>query len=72
MRVMPPINKTPFDPTDHLLPPGHKSSSGPVVGAVIIIALLVFGGWYFWSTRPDQNTDDTLPLIPADDSAPQQ
>lgn len=81
--IMPPENKTSADPKDHLLPrpseafgvggpPVNKSSSGPVVGIIIILALLLLGGWYFWNESLKNPPADPLPLIPADDSVPQQ
>ena len=76
---MPPSNPPPFDPTDlpaqagHLLPPAQKSSVGPIVGIVIIVALLIVGAFYFWGAFLNaQNPEDVLPLIPGDDSAPVQ
>ena len=70
---MPPSNPPPFDPTDHLLPPAQKSSVGPVVGIIIIVALLIIGAFYFWGAFLNaQNPEDVLPLIPGDDSAPVQ
>ncbi len=44
-----------------------KSSSGPIIGAVIIIVLLVFGGLYVWMQGPTDKMSD-LPLIPGDPS----
>ena len=79
---MPPSNPPPFNPTDHLLPrpseasreggpPAQKSSVGPVVGIIIIVALLIIGAFYFWGAFLNaQNPEDVLPLIPGDDSAP--
>ena len=59
----------PFDPTDHLLPPGKKSSVGPVVGIIIIIVLLIIGAFYFWGAHLNaQNSGNTPPLILGDPS----
>ena len=71
--AMPPENKVPtVDPKDHLLPPGHNppagGSSGPVVGIIIILALFLLGGWYFWNESLKNPPENPLPLIPADDS----
>ncbi|PIR84219.1 hypothetical protein COU18_00510 [Candidatus Kaiserbacteria bacterium CG10_big_fil_rev_8_21_14_0_10_51_14] len=68
---MPPENPTPIDPKDHLLPPAHKSSSGPIVGIIIILALLLLGGWYFWNESQRNVPEAPLPLIPADESVSQ-
>ena len=42
---------------------------GPVMGIVIIIIILVFGGLYFWGARINnlQNEDEEIPLILGDD-----
>ena len=52
---------------DHMLPPAHKQSSvGPIVGAIIIIVLLVFGGLYFWGAHLNKernNTENQVPFI---------
>ncbi len=62
---MPPSNQPPFDPTDHLLPPGRKSSVGSIVGIIIIVALLLIGAFYFWGAHLNsQNSKGMLPLIP--------
>ncbi len=44
----------------------ERSSIGPMVGALIIITLLIFGGLYFWGARLDQEAaQKALPFIPA-------
>lgn len=66
---MPPSGNTPFDPTDHLLPPARKPSAGPIVGIVIIVVLLIIGAFYFWGAHLNaQNPQDTVPLILGDSS----
>lgn len=71
---MPPSNPPPFDPVDHLLPPGHAErktpSIGPVVGVIIIVLLLIIGALYFWGAHlnAQKNANDTLPLIQGDAS----
>lgn len=40
----------------------RKSSVGPVVGTIIIIALLAFGALYFWGERLNRGTD-SVPYI---------
>ncbi len=67
---MPSSNQTPFDLTDHLLPPAPKPSAGPIVGIVIIITFLIIGALYFWGAHLNaQSPEDTLPLILDDDSS---
>ncbi len=41
------------------------SGIGPVVGIVIILLLLVFGGLYFWGASMNRKTEP-LPFIPGD------
>ncbi|MBP9668743.1 MAG: hypothetical protein KBE09_00430 [Candidatus Pacebacteria bacterium] len=55
---------TPATPT---IAPESKGGIGPIVGAVIIIALLIFGGLYFWGTQIEkEQTPETLPMILGD------
>ncbi len=52
---------------DHLLPPARKPSSGPTVGIIIILLIMIAGAFYVWSAsqnRPDPTRN--LPLIPGD------
>lgn len=46
-------------------------SSGPIIGAIVIIAAVVLGGLYFWGQRAGNEviTDDTNVQTGADDSA---
>ena len=46
----------------------HKSSIGPVTGAVIVILLLIAGGLYFWGAQLNRG-QDTPPYIPSDDTS---
>jgi uncharacterized protein HemX len=44
-----------------------NGSGGPVVAIIIIIALLILGGLYFWGAQLNQMTsEESLPLIPGD------
>jgi hypothetical protein len=52
-------------------PEPHKSSIGPMAGAVIVILLLIAGGLYFWGAQLNKQ-DDALPFIPSDDTLPQE
>jgi len=46
-----------------------SGSSGPIVGVIIIVILMIVGGLYFWGQRLNQqDSEDQLPLIPADSS----
>ena len=45
-----------------------KSSSGPIIGTIVIITLIVIGGLYFWMQEP-KDTMANLPLIPGDSTA---
>lgn len=53
---------------DHLLPEHTKKSggNGPVVGIVIVVLLLIFGGLYFWGAVLNDRQSPPLPLIPGD------
>lgn len=63
MRMPPSHQPPPFDPTDHLLTQGRRSSVGPVVGIIIIIVLMVVGGLYFWGAYLNQEPHDPPPSI---------
>ena len=53
-----------------MLPEGHRSSIGPLVGAVIVIVLLAFGALYFYGEYLNsQNNPQEVPLIQGDVSA---
>lgn len=66
---MPPAPNTPTPDVSHMLPEHttthSKSGAGPIVGVVIVVILLVFGGLYFWGAQLNQE-EETLPLIPGD------
>lgn len=46
--------------------PSSGSSAGPIVGIIIVIAVLALGAWYFWGSL-EQRPSDELPLIPGDE-----
>ncbi|MBX4198861.1 hypothetical protein KW800_01105 [Candidatus Parcubacteria bacterium] len=50
--------------------PSNENSVGPVVGVIIILAVIVLGGLYFWGTR-DNATDGVNQNVatPSGDSA---
>lgn len=45
----------------------HKSSIGPLAGAIIVILLLVGGGLYFWGAQLNKQ-EDAMPFIPSNDT----
>ncbi|MDO8576117.1 MAG: hypothetical protein Q7R90_02275 [bacterium] len=55
-------------------PPAQKTPIGPIVGIVIIVALLILGALYFWGAHLNarDNPENNLPLILGNDSAPVQ
>ncbi|MBI4087807.1 hypothetical protein HY418_00265 [Candidatus Kaiserbacteria bacterium] len=60
----------PQSPIQQNVQSGKKPSSGPMVGIVIIVLLMIVGALYFWGARLNQqNAEDQLPLIPADSPA---
>lgn len=68
-------NPQPQQPTNVTMPPPmapmpkQKSSFGPIIGIIIIIALLVLGAFYFWgSTTLDQQAPATETQPQATDS----
>ena len=46
----------------------HHTGVGPIVGAVIIVALFIFGGLYFWGAHLNAQEKAPLPLISGDAS----
>jgi hypothetical protein len=61
------------DPQDNLVTESHegKKQMGPLMGIVIIIAILVFGGLYFWGARINniETEEENIPLILGDDGS---
>lgn len=54
-------------------PPAQKTAIGPIVGVIIIVALLIIGALYFWGAHLDAtNPENNLPLILGNDSVPVQ
>ena len=39
--------------------PTNNRSVGPVIGLIIILAIILIGGIYFWSSRMNSNTNKT-------------
>ena len=48
-------------------PGPEKTPIGPIAGAVIVIALLVAGGLYFYGAKLNNQTVNEMPYIPGDD-----
>ena len=48
--------------------PPSQSSSGPLVGIVIVIALLALGAFYFWQQSAQSGTPE-MSYIPGDDAS---
>lgn len=68
---MPPSNPTPSpilsgNQMPPPIPEPHKSSIGPIAGAVIVILLLIAGGLYFWGAQLNKQ-QEPLPYIPSND-----
>ena len=43
---------------------GRGGLSGPIIGAIVILAIIILGGLYFWSQRtPDLITEETVESI---------
>lgn len=55
---------------------GNEGSSGPIIGAIVILAIVILGGLYFWGQRAGnetavdeidrQNSSDEAAAIEAD------
>lgn len=37
------------------MPPNQENSTGPVIATVIILAVIILGGLYFWGARSNMN-----------------
>jgi len=50
---------------------GERKQMGPMLGIVIILIIIVFGGLYFWGARLNdaKNDIDQIPLILGDDGS---
>lgn len=48
-------------------PAPERTPIGPIAGAVIVIALLVAGGLYFYGAKLNNQTVNEMPYIPGDD-----
>lgn len=66
---MPPSPNNPGTDVSHMLPEHtqthEKAKAGPVVGIVIVVVLMIFGGLYFWGAQLNK-VEEPLPLIPGD------
>lgn len=60
------MNPSPVSP---VMDGGKKSSVGSIVGAVIVIVILIFGGLYFWGAQleKEQLYEDELPFLLGDE-----
>lgn len=49
--------------------PAPESSAGPVIATIIILAVIVLGGLYFWGQRSaDMNPQETAPAQTVDNT----
>lgn len=48
-------------------PAPERTPIGPIAGAVIVIALLVAGGLYFYGAKLNNDVANQMPYIPGDD-----
>jgi hypothetical protein len=54
-----PVNNTPaggapMNPISQMPPHESKSSIGSIIGTIIVIAIIILGGLYFWGKRIDE------------------
>lgn len=63
----PQTNTTPLPPA---MPQKKSSPVGSIVGAIIVILILIFGGLYFWGAQLEkqQMQNEQLPFIPSTQS----
>ncbi len=68
---MPANKETPrIEPETISLPPSESKSSGPIIGIIVVILLLVGGALYVWKTKlADQFIPTPLPTTDAATSA---
>jgi hypothetical protein len=69
VNTMPPINASLGGTQTTTVAVASKKSYGPIIGAVIIFAVLVFGALYFWGESINKNQAEELPLILGNDPA---
>ena len=63
---MPPTTTPPLNPNQPQTPQ-KKTGVGPMIGTIIIVILLIFGGLYFWGAQLNkEKNQDQLPFIPGD------
>jgi len=75
---MDPLNTSPIASGSQMPPmspmspePQHKSSIGPIAGAIIVILLLIAGGLYFWGAQLNKQ-EDVPSFIPSQEDMVQQ
>lgn len=49
--------------------PQNENSAGPVIGLIIILTVIILGGFYFWGTRDNNAQDDAVPVNTATDTS---
>ncbi|KND48712.1 MAG: hypothetical protein AB198_00120 [Parcubacteria bacterium C7867-003] len=49
-----PINNAPQNSPSQSSMPENKSSIGSIIGTIIVIAIIILGGLYFWGKRVDE------------------
>lgn len=65
------MEQDPYTPPESQTPTEEataSSSVGPIIGTIIVIALLALGGWYFWSVLKERPGAE-LPFIQGDVTA---
>ena len=59
----------PFPPREHEARPQQHTPVGPIVGIVIIIAILLLGAFYFWGEQLKNSNSNPPAYIPGDQPA---
>lgn len=57
------IQPTNTEPSNNQPVVNQESSTGPAIAIVIVLAMIILGGFYFWGER-SKSTDTTLEATP--------
>jgi predicted lipid-binding transport protein (Tim44 family) len=65
-----------MEPTQTPMQPQNKSGVGSIIGTIVILAIIILGGLYFWGKRVEETktvqtltTDTTQPAVEPNEAA---